>query len=89
VARRTPQLLKVRLFDERTKVGRYEQQKTEGQGRGRVQLSPVRDRRDPPKDAHLQLDEMDADHVAAWSKRGRGLKECEMLCVPQPSQRNK
>ena len=29
------------------------------------------------------IEEMDADHVTAWSKGGAtDLKNCEMLCVP-------
>ena len=49
-----PQLLDVRLFDEKTKVAAYEQQTQKAEGDGRLQLPAVRDRRQRQQDAHLQ-----------------------------------
>ena len=77
-----PKLLAVRLFDDRTKVAAYEQQtqKAKTDGVSNCPLCAVGT--DANKTRVYKLDEMDADHVTAWSKGGQSaLGNCEMLCV--------
>jgi hypothetical protein len=74
-------LLEVRVFDEPTKKSVYTKQTNEAQ---------VKDVSNCPlcalgKDANAvktwKLDEMDADHVEAWSKGGAtSVENCQMLC---------
>lgn len=76
-------LLNVRLFDDKTKVAAYTQQtqKAEGAGVSNCPLCAVGE--NVNKSRIYKLDDMDADHVTAWSKGGdTDLKNCEMLCVP-------
>lgn len=75
-------LLGVRLFDEGTKVAAYEQQtqkaKTDAVSNCRLCALGT----DANKTRIYKLGEMDADHVAAWSKGGQStLDNCVMLCV--------
>lgn len=74
-------LLEVRVFDEPTKKSVYTKQTTEAQSKG-VSNCPLCSL---GKDANAvktwKLDEMDADHVEAWSKGGAtSLANCQMLC---------
>jgi hypothetical protein len=75
-------LLNVRVFDEKTKVAAYEQQ-TQKAKRGGVSNCPLcAIGENVNKKRIYKLDEMDADHVTAWSKGGdTALKNCQMLCV--------
>lgn len=78
-----PKLLKVRLFDEKTKIAAYEQQtqKAEKEGVSNCPLCAIGE--DANKTRIYKMNEMDADHVAAWSKGGdTDLKNCQMLCIP-------
>ena len=62
--------LEVRVFDEATKRAKYEQQ------RG---VCP--ECKKDGKDKKYAIDEMDADHVTAWSKGGAStIDNCTMLC---------
>jgi hypothetical protein len=77
-----PKLLSVRLFDENTKVAAYEQQtqKAEDEGVSNCPLCAMGENAN--KTRIYRLDEMDADHVSAWSKGGdTALENCQMLCV--------
>jgi hypothetical protein len=77
-----PKLLNVRVFDEPTKVAAYQQQtqKAEDNGVSNCPLCAVGDNLN--KTRIYKLNEMDADHVNAWSKGGdTSLENCEMLCV--------
>ncbi len=77
-----PKLLNVRVFDEKTKVAAYEQQtqKAEDGGVSNCPLCAVGE--NPNETRIYKLNEMDADHVTAWSKGGdTDLKNCQMLCV--------
>lgn len=77
-----PKLLNVRVFDERTKVAAYEQQtqKARDEGVSNCPLCAIGD--NVNRTRIYKLDEMDADHVTAWSKGGdSALGNCEMLCV--------
>jgi Protein of unknown function DUF262/HNH endonuclease len=75
-------LLSIRLFDETTKAAAYQQQtqKAKGKGVSNCSLCAVGDNTN--KARVYRRDEMDADHVTAWSKNGAtDLGNCEMLCV--------
>lgn len=74
-------LLAVRVFDEKTKKVAYNKQTQEAKAKGKSNcpLCAVGDNAN--KARIYKLDEMDADHVAAWSKGGDSSAEnCEMLC---------
>ncbi|MFZ0179217.1 MAG: DUF262 domain-containing protein [Candidatus Dormiibacterota bacterium] len=77
-----PKLLNVRVFDDRTKVAAYEQQ-TQNVKDGGVSNCPLCAVGENANKTRIYgLDEMDADHVTAWSKGGgTDLKNCQMLCV--------
>lgn len=75
------QLLNVRLFDDRTKRLAYERQTVAAKaaGRSNCPLCAVGHSANAAK--IWDLKDMDADHVAAWSKGGStDLANCEMLC---------
>ncbi len=75
-------LLNVRVFDDKTKATAYAQQtkKAEGEGISNCPLCALGDNANTTR--VYKLDEMDADHVAAWSKGGdTSLSNCQMLCV--------
>ena len=61
----------------------YEQQTAEGEGRLAVSNCPLcAVGNNANKTRIYKRDEMDADHVTAWSKGGAtNLTNCEMLCV--------
>jgi hypothetical protein len=75
-------LLDVRLFDDSTKVAAYEQQTQKAQGEG-VSNCPLCAMGSDANQARIyKLNEMDADHVTAWSKGGQStLANCAMLCI--------
>jgi len=78
-----PKLLNVRVFDEKTKAAAYtkQTQKAKSDGLSNCSLCAVGDNAN--KTRIYKPDEMDADHVTAWSKGGdTSLDNCEMLCVP-------
>ena len=74
-------LLEVRFFDDATKksVHAAQTKKAEAKGKSNCPLCAVGNNANKTK--IWKLAEMDADHVAAWSKGGRtNVKNCEMLC---------
>jgi len=74
-------LLDVRVFDDPTKKDVYSKQtaKAESSGKSNCPLCAVG--HDVNKSKIWKLNEMDADHVAAWSKGGAtDIKNCQMLC---------
>lgn len=76
------QLLNVRMFDDTTKGKAYARQtkKATADGTSNCPLCAVRDNAN--KTRIYKATEMEADHVAAWSKGGATtLDNCEMLCV--------
>jgi hypothetical protein len=76
-------LLGVRLFDEQTKRMAYKRQtdKAKADGTSNCPFCAIGDNAN--KTRIYKLEEMDADHVTAWSKGGStDLDNCEMLCVP-------
>lgn len=77
-----PKLLDVRLFDERTKVAAYEQQTQKAKTDGVSNCPLCAIGTDANKARIYKQNEMDADHVTAWSKGGYStLANCAMLCV--------
>jgi hypothetical protein len=76
------QLLNVRLFDKSTKQKAYSRQtkKAEDEGISNCPLCATGNNANNSK--VYKFNEMEADHVAAWSKGGEStLDNCEMLCV--------
>lgn len=77
-----PKLLDVRVFDDATKKPVYSTQtaKAEASGKSNCPLCAIGP--DANKSKIWKLNEMDADHVAAWSKGGgTNIKNCQMLCM--------
>lgn len=74
-------LLEVRVFDEAAKNTVYEAQISEAKTKGKSNCPHCAIGHDANKSKIWKLDEMDADHVAAWSKGGAtAIKNCQMLC---------
>jgi hypothetical protein len=77
----SPQLLDIRLFDDRTKRAAYEQQTQKAQAAGVSNCPLCALGVDSNKTRIYKPTEMDADHVTAWSKGGgTELKNLTMLC---------
>jgi len=77
-----PQLLAVRLFDATTKLEAYKNQTAAAQTKGLSNCPVCASGTNANKARIYKLDEMEADHVTAWSKGGSSdLSNCEMLCV--------
>jgi len=75
-------LLSIRLFDEAVKRVAYQQQTDKAKSTKESNCPLCAIGTDANKARIYKLDEMDADHVAAWSKGGdTDLKNCQMLCV--------
>jgi hypothetical protein len=75
-------LLAVRVFDEKTKKAAYNMQTlaVKGKNKSNCPLCAVSDNANQAR--IYDFDEMDADHIAAWSKGGdSSAKNCQMLCV--------
>lgn len=76
-----PELLAVRIFDDRTKRTAYAQQTEVAKEHGISNCSVCASVENANKTRIYKLDEMEADHVTAWSKGGQSdLGNCEMLC---------
>lgn len=74
-------LLDVRVFDEATKKSVYSTQTTKAETKGESNCPLCAIGHDANKSKVWKLVEMDADHVAAWSKGGAtATKNCQMLC---------
>ena len=77
----SPQLLDVRLFDDKTKRAGYEKQTKEAKADGVSNCPLCALGTDNNKDRIYKQSEMDADHVTAWSKGGAtDLANLTMLC---------
>jgi hypothetical protein len=76
-------LLEVRVFDDKTKLAAFGQQ-TEAAGAARTSNCPMcKAGGNNNADRIYALEEMEADHVTAWSKGGAtDISNCEMLCIP-------
>jgi len=75
-------LLEVRIFDEAIKKTAYAKQTQAAKAKGESNCPLCAHGHDAAKSKIWQFSEMDADHVAAWSKGGdSSAKNCQMLCV--------
>ncbi len=74
-------LLEVRVFEESTKRAAYEAQSADAKKKGISNCPHCAIGHDVNKEKIWPLSDMDADHVAAWSKGGAtDAKNCQMLC---------
>ncbi|MCK5449395.1 DUF262 domain-containing protein [Candidatus Pacearchaeota archaeon] len=74
-------LLTIRIFSEAVKNSVYASQVAEAEKTGVSNCSHCAIGHDTNKNKIWRLDEMDADHVGAWSKGGKtDISNCEMLC---------
>lgn len=77
-----PKLLEIRVFETGIKRATYEKQKMEAEASGLSNCPLCAIGHDANKTRIYRLEEMDADHVSAWSKGGGSTVEnCQMLCV--------
>ncbi len=78
-----PELLAVRLFDDKTKQAAYAKQTLAAKSKGVSNCPTCAAGDNANKTRVYKPIEMEADHVTAWSKGGHtDLANCEMLCVP-------
>lgn len=74
-------LLEVRVFDDGTKRSVYTKQTQTAKAKNKSNCPLCAIGHDGNKNRIWALSEMDADHVAAWSKGGKTtIKNCQMLC---------
>jgi len=74
-------LLNVRVFDEPTKKTVYIRQTKEAEACGKSNCSYCAIGHDANRTKIWKFQDMDADHVTAWSKGGEtSIENCEMLC---------
>ena len=74
-------LLDVRVFDDATKKSVYKEQTTKAEKKKESNCPLCALGHDANKEKIWSLSDMDADHVAAWSKGGAtSVKNCQMLC---------
>lgn len=74
-------LLSIRVFDEKIKRVAYAKQKQEAEAKNESNCPLCAIGNNANKIRIYKLDDMDADHVSAWSKGGESTAEnCQMLC---------
>jgi hypothetical protein len=77
-----PQLLALRLFDEKTKREAYARQTKKAKEKGVSNCPTCASVDNANKAREYAFNEMEADHVTPWSKGGKtDSANCEMLCV--------
>jgi hypothetical protein len=77
-----PELLSIRLFDEKMKRLAFERQTAKAKASGVSNCPLCAHGHNSNKARIYQQKDMDADHVTAWSKGGAtSLRNCEMLCA--------
>lgn len=75
-------LLEVRVFDIQIKRAAYAKQKQVAEGKGESNCPLCAMGHGANKGRIYKFEEMDADHVTAWSKGGESsAKNCQMLCI--------
>lgn len=75
-------LLEVRVFETPVKRAAYAKQKEAAEGKGESNCPLCAVGHGANKKRIYKFEEMDADHVAAWSKGGESsAKNCQMLCI--------
>ena len=78
---KAPQLLDVRIFDEAARRSRYAEQTKVAQEKGESNCPYCAMEVGNNRTRLWKLNEMDADHVTAWSKGGAtDIENCQMLC---------
>lgn len=71
----------MRVFDEATKKSVYAKQTSDAEKKGVSNCNLCAVGHEVNKEKIWAFSEMDADHVAAWSKGGAtDIKNCQMLC---------
>jgi hypothetical protein len=76
-------LLNIRLFEEPVKKIAYSRQTDMAKDKGESNCPYCAIGHDTNKSKIWTFDEMDADHVSAWSKGGStDADNCQMLCIP-------
>ena len=74
-------MLGVRVFDKPVSQAAYAKQKQAAEARGESNCPLCAIGHDANKSRIYKFDEMDADHVTAWSKGGASTADnCQMLC---------
>jgi hypothetical protein len=74
-------LLEVRFFDDATKKSVYKMQTTKAEKKKESNCPDCALGHEANKEKTWSLNDMDADHVTAWSKGGAtSAKNCQMLC---------
>ena len=74
-------LLEVRVFDEPTKKSTYAKSTKEAELKSKSNCSLCADGNGPNGTKIWKYDEMEADHILAWSKKGATTaSNCQMLC---------
>ncbi|MGB3988306.1 MAG: DUF262 domain-containing protein [Minisyncoccales bacterium] len=74
-------LLEIRVFDEAIKKSVYITQSANSKKKGKSNCPLCAIGHDANKNKIWSFNEMDADHVSAWSKGGKSnIKNCQMLC---------
>jgi len=74
-------LIEIRVFDDATKKSVYSAQTAKAEKKDESNCPLCAVGHDANKNKIWKLIEMDADHVAAWSKGGKtASKNCQMLC---------
>lgn len=75
-------LLEVRVFDMPVKRATYAKQTQAAERKGKSNCPDCAIGHDANKSRIYKFDEMEADHVAAWSKSGKSAaRNCQMLCI--------
>jgi 5-methylcytosine-specific restriction endonuclease McrA len=75
-------LLEVRVFETQVKRSTYAKQTQAAEGKGESNCPLCAVGHGANKIRLYKIDEMDADHVSAWSKGGESSAEnCQMLCA--------
>jgi len=74
-------LLEVRVFDDATKKSSYKEQTTKAEKKKESNCPHCALGHDANKEKIWSINDMDADHITAWSKGGAtSAKNCQMLC---------
>lgn len=75
-------LLNIRVFDDKVKKATFSKQTQAAEAKGESNCPLCAIGHDANKTRIYALNEMDADHVSAWSKAGESsANNCQMLCV--------
>lgn len=76
-------LLEIRIFNDATKIDAYERQTSDAKREGKSNCPYCAIEQTVNNKKIWDLEDMDADHVTAWSKGGKtSLDNCQVLCKP-------